>query len=127
MLLAPAKISRMDALRTSVFISIAVLVPLAAFSGSLWELVTRWSKQEEYSHGFLIPFVVAWMLWARRDALIASIGRPSWSGPLLVLLAAIMLVVGELSALFLLAQLGLIVALLGIVLGTGGNSLLRVT
>src|SRR6266567_8861779 len=98
MLLAPAKISRMDALRTSVFVAIAVLVALAAFSGALWELVTRWSYQEEYSHGFLIPLVVAWMLWARRDALHASIGRPSWSGPLLILLATLMLLIGELSA-----------------------------
>jgi EpsI family protein len=48
LLLAPAKISRTDAIRTSVFASIAVLVALAAFSGALWELVTRWSKQEEY-------------------------------------------------------------------------------
>ena len=127
MLLAPAKISRTDAIRTSVFASIAVLVALAAFSGALWELVTRWSKQEEYSHGFLIPLVVGWMFWARRDALVASIGRPSWMGPLLVLLAASMLIVGELSAFFLLAQLGFIVALFGIVLGTGGYSLLRVT
>jgi exosortase D (VPLPA-CTERM-specific) len=127
MLLAPAKISRTDAIRTSVFASIAVLVALAAFSGALWELVTRWSKQEEYSHGFLIPLVVGWMFWARRDALVASIGRPSWMGPLLILLAASMLIVGELSAFFLLAQLGFIVALFGIVLGTGGHSLLRVT
>jgi exosortase D (VPLPA-CTERM-specific) len=118
---------RADAIRTSLLVSVAVLVALIAFSGALWELVTRWSKQEEYSHGFLIPLVVGWMFWARRDALVASIGRPSWMGPLLVLLAASMLIVGELSAFFLLAQLGFIVALFGIVLGTGGYSLLRVT
>jgi exosortase D (VPLPA-CTERM-specific) len=118
---------RIDAIRTSVFASVLALVAFAAFSGALLELVTRWSRQEEYSHGFLIPIIVAWMLWARRDALLASVGRPSWYGPLLILLATIMHLVGELSALFLLSQLGFLVALLGIALGVGGYSLLRVT
>jgi exosortase D (VPLPA-CTERM-specific) len=128
MMLTPSlSMPRTRAIQTSVLASISVLVALAVFSGALFELVTRWSRQEEYSHGFLIPFVVAWMLWARRDALLASIGRPSWIGPLLILLATIMLIVGELSAFFLLAQLGFIVALIGIVLGIGGYSLFRVS
>jgi exosortase D (VPLPA-CTERM-specific) len=117
---------RSDAVHKSLFVCVLVLLGLAAFSGGLWELVNRWSRQEEYSHGFLIPIVVVWLLWARRDALIASIGQPSWTGPLLVLLATIMLLVGELSAFFLLVQLGFIVALMGIALGIGGFSLLRV-
>jgi exosortase D (VPLPA-CTERM-specific) len=106
---------------------VAVLVALIAFSGALGELVTRWSRQEEYSHGFFIPIIAAWMLWARRDVLRASLGRSSWSGPLLILLATVMHLVGELSAFFLLSQLGFIVALIGIVLGLGGYSLLRVS
>jgi exosortase D (VPLPA-CTERM-specific) len=121
------RLVRTDAVRTSLLVSVAVLVALVAFSGALGELVTRWSKQEEYSHGFLIPIIAAWMLWARRDALRASIGRSSWTGPALILLATAMHLVGELSALFLLSQLGFIVALIGIVLGLGGTSLLRVT
>jgi exosortase D (VPLPA-CTERM-specific) len=118
--------SRTSAIFTSLFIFISVLVGLTAFSSGLWELVARWSRQEEYSHGFLIPIIVAWMLWARRDALLASVGRPSWTGPLLILLATIMHLVGELSSFFLMSQLGFLVALLGIVLGIGGYSLLRV-
>src|SRR5262245_42733102 len=127
MSLSSTRMPRTNAIRTSVFVSISVLIGRAAFSDALCELVTRWSRQEEYSHGFLIPIVVAWMLWARRDALLTSVGRPSWIGPLLVLLATIMLIVGELSAFFLLSQLGFIVALFGIALGIGGYSLLRVS
>jgi exosortase D (VPLPA-CTERM-specific) len=121
-----ASMDRSEAIQKSLLISAAVLLGIAAFSGGLWELVGRWGRQEQYSHGFLIPVIVAWMLWARRDALVASIGRPSWAGPLLILLAAMMLMVGELSAFFLLAQLGFIVALMGIALAIGGYSLLRV-
>ena len=106
---------------------VAGLVCLAAFSRPLMELVHRWSLQEEYSHGFLIPLVTAWMLWGRRAATLASIGRPSWTGPCLILLAMGMHLIGELSALFLFSQLGFVVALLGITLSVGGWSLFRVT
>src|SRR5262245_40437111 len=119
--------ARTDLVSTSLLVCIAVLIGLAAFSGGLLELVNRWSRQEEYSHGFLIPVVAAWMLWARREAVVASLGEPSWTGMVAVFVAAIMLIVGEVSAFFLLSQLGFVVALLGIVLSLGGTSLLRVT
>jgi exosortase D (VPLPA-CTERM-specific) len=110
-----------------VFASIAVLLALFTFHDALLELVHRWTVQEEYSHGFLIPVIVAWLLWARRDALVESIGQPSWTGVALILLAAAMHIVGKLSALYFLSQIGFIVALIGVVLGLGGYSLFKVT
>ena len=74
------RVDRTNAVSTTLFLCIAVVIAVAAFSGGLLALVERWSRQEEYSHGFLIPFVVAWMLWSRRDAIVASVGRPSWTG-----------------------------------------------
>jgi exosortase D (VPLPA-CTERM-specific) len=117
---------RNNTIPTGLLISIAVLLAVAAFSSGLWNLVVRWSQQEEYSHGFLIPVVAAWLLWARRDALRTSVGQPSWTGPVLILLTIPVLIIGELSALFFLLQLGFIVTLIGIVLAIGGYSLLRV-
>ena len=116
-----------SAIYTTLLVSISALVAIVGFSGALMELVRRWDTQEEYSHGFLIPFIVLWLLWTRRHALIASMGRPSWIGPLLILLAAAMHIVGKLSALFILSQLGFIVAVVGVALGFGGYSLLKVT
>src|SRR5262249_8854206 len=59
--------------------------------------------------------------------LAASIGTPSWSGLLLIALAAGLQVVGKLSASFLFPQVGFILALAGIVLAFGGFKLLKVT
>jgi exosortase D (VPLPA-CTERM-specific) len=125
--LQSARVDRANALYVAAFLAVVVLVGFVVFSGGLLELVGRWNRQEEYSHGFMIPFVVAWMLWSRRDAIITSVGTPSWIGPVIILFSAVMLIVGELSAFFLLIQLGFIVALLGIILSFGGISLLRVT
>lgn len=127
MLVKPERITQSDPALTTILVVVAVLVAVGAFSGGLWELVNRWSHQEEYNHGFFIPLIVIWMLWARRDALVANLGPPSWIGPIVVFLTIPILVVGELSALFLLSQLGFIVALIGIVLAIGGFALLRVT
>src|ERR1700731_2966104 len=88
---------------------VAVLVALAGFGGALSVMVRRLTGQEEYSPGFLIPLVVVWLLWTRRDALRASVGRPSWAGPVLTLLAMVMHSTGELSAIYILSQIGFIV------------------
>ena len=105
---------------------ITIAVTLLAFSDALLELVKRWSAEEEYSHGFLIPVVSAWLLWTRREALLASIGRPSWAGPVIIVLAIAVHVVGEYSSIFIFSQLAFICVLFGLALAAGGYSLLKV-
>src|SRR4028118_1528861 len=114
-------------IRTSVFISIAALVALAAFGSALADLPFRWNRQEEYSHGYLIPFIAGWLLWRQRASLAANFGRPSWAGIVLIGLAVLLNIVGELSAIYILAQGGFVLSLFGLSLAIGGWPLLRVT
>ena len=94
---------------------VGLLIALVVFSDAAFSnLTNRWSTQEEYSHGFLIPIVTVWLLWMRRDALRASIQRPAWTGPIVILLAMAMHAVGEMSAIPILSQVGFIVALIGL-------------
>lgn len=106
---------------------IGVGLALIAYAGGVAELVARWSKQEEYSHGFFIPLITLWLLWERREALRASMGPPSWAGVLVLSLAVGMLVLGELTAIFILVQYGFLLSLLGLVLCLGGLPLARVS
>jgi exosortase D (VPLPA-CTERM-specific) len=121
-----ARSAQLSAIYTSLIVCVLVVIGFATFSEPLLELGHRWSVQEEYSHGFLIPVIVAWLLWTRRDALRASVGRPSWAAPAVILLAAAMHLTGKLSSLFFLSQLSFIVALIGVALAIG-YSLLKVT
>ena len=116
---------RSGAFRFALLAAIA-LVCVYLFSLTLQDLVLRWNE-EEYSHGFLIPVVTMWLLWARRDALRASFGPPSWSGPIIVLIAMIMHVLGELSGIYILSQFAIVITLLGVMAGIGGLSLLKVS
>jgi exosortase D (VPLPA-CTERM-specific) len=122
-----ARSAQPRAIYLGLLLAASILIAFIGFSSGLSELLRRWAVEEQYSHGFLIPVVSAWLLWTRRDALLASIGRPSWFGPLVISLAALLHIVGKLSALALLPQLGFIVALIGIVLSFGGTPLLKAT
>jgi exosortase D (VPLPA-CTERM-specific) len=117
--------ARKSAIYGSLLFGTCLLLTVVTLSGPLLELVRRWDSQEEYRHGYIIPLIAIWLLWTRRQALVASVGRPSWMGPALIVLAALMHIVGKLSALFVLSQLSFIVILIGLVLGFGGYSLLR--
>jgi hypothetical protein len=53
--------------RMPIWFVVAIALAFFAYFGGLAELVSRWSKQEEYSHGFFIPLISLWLLWQRRD------------------------------------------------------------
>jgi len=110
-----------------VFLSIVLMLAIVSFWGGLNNLVIRWTQREEYSHGFFIPLISLMFLWHRRDALLKSIGSPSWIGILLVICSILLLITGELSALFILIHGGFVLLLLGLVLVIGGWTLLKVS
>jgi exosortase D (VPLPA-CTERM-specific) len=114
-------------LSTGVVALLAVALAIAAFGNALWVLVNRWYYWEEYSHGFLIPVVSAWLLWSRREELRASVGQPSWMSLVLIGPAIVLHVVGEYSSIFVFSQIGFILVLFGIVLAIGGYQLLKAT
>ena len=113
--------------RVTICFVIAIILAFLAYFGGLTELISRWSKQEEYSHGFFIPLISLWLLWQRKDALKASLGEPLWAGLAFLLVAIGMLLMGELTAIFILVQYGFILCLLALLLCLGGKPLLRVT
>jgi len=106
---------------------LALLLTFVGYWGGLSELVFRWNNQEEYGHGYFIPLIAVWFLWHRRQALLHSVGSASWAGTVLVAIGALGLLLGELTAIFILIQFGFILTLLGLVLAHGGLSLLKVS
>ena len=75
-----------------------VAVSTAAYGPILLEMARDWSRDDNYSHGFLVPFVAAYFLWQRRGRLAELVPQPSWAGLPLLLLGLAALVVGEVGA-----------------------------
>jgi exosortase len=73
-----------------------------------------------YSHGLLVPFAAAWLVYERRSRLAALAPRPAGSAVLIVLGGIVLLVAGTLAAeLFTtrLSELIVITGLIGFILG----------
>src|SRR5579872_5108855 len=116
MLVQTLKFPNTSVSRTWIVGFIAVLLVGVVFREALIVLVNGWRTHEEYSHGYLVPLVTAWLLWARRDVLIANIGHPNWMGPMLVAIAMLVHLIGELSTILIFSQLAFVIALFGIIL-----------
>jgi exosortase D (VPLPA-CTERM-specific) len=93
---------------------LALAIAIITYWAGLAEAVTRWGNQEEYSHGFLIPLVTLFILWEKRHLINATKGPPMWSGVLVSVIAVIIFIVGEISALYLLIQYSFVMMLLGL-------------
>jgi exosortase D (VPLPA-CTERM-specific) len=95
-----------------------------AFYGGLANMTDDWSR-EEYSHGYLIPFIAAYMVWRVRAQLVAQQWGGTWAGVAVIAGGMFLLVLGELSTLYIIIQYAFLLTLAGLVLALAGWSVLR--
>lgn len=105
--------------------ALAVLL-LGLYHEVLSYLVLQWYLDPNYSHGFLVPFVAAYFVRERYDALSRLAVRPSLWGAALLGLGLLMLVLGAIGAELFVQRVSLIVVIAGLVLLLLGPEQLRV-
>jgi exosortase len=100
-------------------VCLAVLLALLYFKIA-GKLIYDWYDLPDFSHGFLIPFFAAFLLWDKRFQLQRTPIIPSWAGIILIALALFELSLGVLGAdlffqrtSFVLLAAGLVWTLLG--------------
>ncbi len=93
---------------------------LIAYWGGISELIVRWDKQEEYSHGYMLPFITLYFIWLKKDQIRQSEFSGSWLSLFIVIPALTIFLIGEVSALFILIQYSLIAVLFGIAISIMG-------
>jgi exosortase D (VPLPA-CTERM-specific) len=82
------------------------------FSEGISELIKRWGEGEEYSHGYMIPFVTAYLIWQRKGLLKTLEFKPAWFPVGIVALGLVISAIGELSVLYILIHFSLILIIL---------------
>lgn len=92
----------------------------------LSKLAQTWWNDENYSHGLLIPFIIAYILWTQRERLARESSRPSilWGGAF-VLLALMALWAGTAGAELFLQRISLVLILAGTVIYFWGFRMLQ--
>lgn len=101
------------------------LALIAAMTGYVYwhglvELVVKWEEREEYSYGYLIPFITAFLIWQRKDILEKIEFTGSWVGVLLAIVGLVLFVIGELTTLFLVIHYSFLFVVLGAALSFMG-------
>jgi exosortase len=100
----------------------ALLVLL--YHGVAVKLVTDWYELPDFSHGFLIPFFAAFLLWDKRREFRNTPIVPTWTGTILVALGLLELVVGLLGADLFLQRTSFVLLVAGIVWTLLGKAML---
>lgn len=104
-----------------------VLVALAAvYAPVVWSLFYDWQHNPNYSHGFIIPFAVAFFVWQQRAELKALPRKPTQWGLVLAIYSQVQYMIGYLGAEFFLQRTSLLLLAAGIILYIWGWSHLRV-
>jgi len=104
----------------------ALLVLMAAFYEALQEMSTIWQNSEEYSHGFFIPAISAYLIWLRRNELrfVKQLNESSLGLALLV--AGLLLgLLGDLATVRTLQHYAFIVSLVGLFTAAFGREGLK--
>jgi len=91
----------------------------AAFADGIANVVSHWS-QEEYSHGYIIPFVSLLIAWHKRDKLAQLATNGSWAGLAVIAFGLVLRVLGDLGSLYVVIHAGIFITLTGIVLAAVG-------
>lgn len=120
----------LGALSTRTVALIAGGVLGALFLWSYWPviptLVKQWYEEDQYSHGFLIPPIAAWLIWSKRAELARQPLTPAYTGLVGMALAIAMYVAGIVGADLFFQRLSMVGMVASGVLFVAGWSVFRI-
>jgi exosortase len=89
-------------------------------------MFAQWWTDEDMSHGFAVPLVVAWIVWRERARWLALPPSPSWWGFFFLAAAAAMQTISSLGLGLFASSVAFLISIVGAVLCLGGFGFLRV-
>jgi exosortase len=101
------------------------LMLVLLYHGIAVKLVTDWYELPDFSHGFLVPFFAAFLLWDKRRQLRSTAIEPSWAGLWLVALGLFVLLLGIFGADLFLQRTSFVLLAAGLVWTLLGRTMLR--
>jgi len=107
-------------------LAVASAILVFIYYEGLEYMVNLWNTREEYGHGFIIPFITAFLIWQKKDKIEQIEFKGSWLGVVGVLLGLLLFYAGELSSIYTVIQYGFIVALFGVLFSLMGPKAFRV-
>ena len=113
--------------RSQVYLQILILSSsfLILFHHTIIKLIQDWSDNPNFSHGFLIPVIAAFMIWQMREQLHQQVLKPSNWGLLIIGSGMLLHIVGNVGAELFTMRIALIVVIFGLTLYLTGGEITR--
>jgi exosortase len=106
------------------YATIAILLVLLYYRVAV-KLVYDWSTIEDYSHGPLVPFFAAFLIWDKRKVLSATPIKQTWSGLILVVFSIAVLILGVYGVDLFTTRVSFVMLLAGLTWTLFGSAMLR--
>nr|NJM02518.1 exosortase/archaeosortase family protein [Desulfobacula sp.] len=97
-----------------IFILAAVF--LFVYQKAILKLISDWSTDPNFSHGFLIPFVALYMIWYKKNELAEISLKPSLTGIIAIIGGMLIHMAGNLGSELFLMRFSMIITLSGIII-----------
>jgi exosortase len=97
-----------------------ILSVLALYAQMLGALTVEWWDNPDYSHGLLVPFAIAYLLYEKRSVFATLPVKPSWFGLVVIAGSQVINLVGFLGAEFFLQRFSFIIFVAGLLLYLAG-------
>src|SRR5438552_15006168 len=85
----------------------------------LYRMGVQWATDENMGHGFFVPVIAGFIVWQRKDLLLATPRKSDGWGLALVIWAGLQALAATLGAELFTARLAFVIALFGVVLYLG--------
>ncbi len=106
------KIERQFIIQVLILASAFVLI----YSHAIATLISDWFNDPNFSHGFLIPFVAAYMVWHKKNILKAIEDRPSSSGIIVIIFGMLCFLAGTIGSELFVMRSSMIITIAGMVI-----------
>ena len=87
---------------------ILVVVLCYLYFDTAQAIVHIWARSDTFAHGFIVPPIVVWLVWRRREVLLTLTPTPSAWASVLIVVAAFAWLLGSLAAVNALMQLAFV-------------------
>ena len=113
--------------RFSTFFKIALILAafLLLYGHTIKKLAADWAGDPNFSHGFFIPPIALYMIWAKRNHLSTLVLSPSNQGLFILFAGMLIHLAGHIGAELFMMRFSMIVTICGIVLFLMGWQMLR--
>lgn len=103
------------------------LLFLAVFAPVLVDLVERWWDDSNYSHGFLVPLIAAYLIWHKRAELSTLAVRPSRVGLVILAVGMTLFVFGNAGVEYFIIAVSMVMVLFGLAMYLFGSQFIGKT